>query len=277
MQSLIQRVEDLGYICNHSQEVVVDSSTRIYIADAHEVAVDIAAGITADILVVHNDVSKIDFRVANGAKLNLVELYLSDTKAFSAIHLTEGAISKSAIVALGASQGGCEISLDGSLSHASIDTLQLASEEQESSLRIDMRHCTTDSSSVSLSKCVASGSANMSFSGLVYVAKDAQRTAAEQNTRSLFLSDSAHIKAEPQLEIYADDVKCSHGATVGQIDTDAILYMRQRGLSESQARRLQMEGFVADIVESSSIDDIKQEIMAQVVNKNFLVYSMQTA
>ncbi len=267
MQSLIKRVEDLGFSYNLSSEVVLDSSARLYIAEPSSVVVEIAEGVTADVVVVPSELSKLSFKVARAAKLNLVELYTSDVEMSTSINLAENATSQSAIISLGASRGEFEISLDGSLAHAEINTLQLASEEQKSELTINMRHCTTDSSSLSLSKCVASGSADVAFSGLVYVAKDAQRTSAEQNTRSLFLSDSAHIKAQPQLEIYADDVKCSHGATVGQIDTDAILYMRQRGLSESQARRLQMEGFVADIVERSPQDDIKEEIMAIVSAK----------
>jgi Fe-S cluster assembly protein SufD len=86
---------------------------------------------------------------------------------------------------------------------------------------------------------------------MVYVAPDAQRTDAVQTSRNIEIGGEAHIKAQPQLEIYADDVKCSHGATVGQLDSEAILYMRQRGLSLEQAKRLQIEGFISDIVYQS--------------------------
>ena len=71
----------------------------------------------------------------------------------------------------------------------------------------------------------------------------------------------------PQLEIYADDVKCSHGATVGQMDADAILYMRQRGLSEAQARRLQIEGFVGDIVRRCGVEPLGEALMALAAGK----------
>ena len=74
------------------------------------------------------------------------------------------------------------------------------------------------------------------------MAPDAQRTDAQQQNRNILLSETARITTQPQLEIYADDVKCSHGATVGQMDSEAILYMRQRAASEAQARRLQIEG-----------------------------------
>ena len=91
---------------------------------------------------------------------------------------------------------------------------------------------------------------------MVYVAPDAQRTDARQQSRNILLSETARITTQPQLEIYADDVKCSHGATVGQMDAEAILYMRQRGLSEAQARRLQIEGFVGDVVVRCGIEPL---------------------
>jgi Fe-S cluster assembly protein SufD len=97
-------------------------------------------------------------------------------------------------------------------------------------------------------KGVAGGEAVGEFEGMVYVATDAQRTDAVQTSRNIVIGDTARIQTKPQLEIYADDVKCSHGATVGQLDSEAVLYMRQRGLSLQQAKRLQIEGFVSDIV-----------------------------
>ncbi len=130
-----------------------------------------------------------------------------------------------------------------------------------------MRHMSPDCVSRSLSKCVAAGEANLFFEGLVYVAHDAQRTAAEQNCRSLELSDTSHITAQPQLEIYADDVKCSHGATMGQVDSDAILYMRQRGLSEAQARRVQVEGFILDVVGRCNTPEVCEALQEVVSEK----------
>ena len=114
---------------------------------------------------------------------------------------------------------------------------------------------------------VAGGTAVGEFCGLVYVAPDAQRTDAQQQNRNILLSETARITTQPQLEIYADDVKCSHGATVGQMDSEAILYMRQRGLSEAQARRLQIEGFVGDVVRRCGIEPLCEAAMEAVVAK----------
>ena len=93
------------------------------------------------------------------------------------------------------------------------------------------------------------------FHGFVYVAQDAQRTDAQQQNRNIQL-DNSHIVALPQLEIYADDVRCSHGSTVGYSDAEAIFYMRQRGISEADARRLQIEGFVQDVVSRCHMEPV---------------------
>ena len=114
---------------------------------------------------------------------------------------------------------------------------------------------------------VAGGEATGAFQGLVYVAPGAQRTDAQQTSRNVELSTGARIVAKPQLEIYADDVKCTHGATVGQMDDEAILYMRQRGLSEQQARRLQMEGFVAAIAAHCAVEPLCEELYRRIVAK----------
>jgi Fe-S cluster assembly protein SufD len=115
-------------------------------------------------------------------------------------------------------------------------------------------------------KGVAADSAHGSFSGLVYVAPDAQRTDSVQSSRNVTIGN-ARIETLPQLEIYADDVKCSHGATVGQMDSDAILYMRQRGLTTAMAKRLQIEGFVQDVAMHSAVENLKEELMELITTK----------
>lgn len=127
--------------------------------------------------------------------------------------------------------------------------LYLCGGKEHCDLNLAVRHLASDCRSYSLVKGAAADMSVGSFAGMVYVAQDAQRTDAQQQSRNLLLSDTARIFTQPQLEIYADDVKCTHGATVGQLDDEAIYYMRQRGLSERQARRLQIEGFAYDVVQ----------------------------
>jgi Fe-S cluster assembly protein SufD len=87
------------------------------------------------------------------------------------------------------------------------------------------------------------------FHGRVIVHKDAQKTDAKQTNRNLLLSDDAQIDTKPQLEIYADDVKCTHGATIGQIEEDALFYLRSRGLDEVSARKLLLLAFASECLE----------------------------
>src|SRR5438477_10240673 len=90
------------------------------------------------------------------------------------------------------------------------------------------------------------GNAHGVFHGRIIVHEDAQKTDAKQTNRNLLLSDEAQIDTKPQLEIYADDVKCTHGATIGQIEEDALFYLRSRGIDEVSARKLLLFAFATE-------------------------------
>ena len=141
-------------------------------------------------------------------------------------------------------------------------------------MRLRTAHNVPDRRSDSAVKGVAGGTAVGSFAGWSMWLPGAQRTDARQQNRNILLSREARITTQPQLEIYADDVKCSHGATVGQMDAEAILYMRQRGLSEADARRLQIEGFVGDVVRRCGIEPLCEAVMEMVVRQNGTVVDM---
>ena len=96
---------------------------------------------------------------------------------------------------------------------------------------------------------VLDGRAHGVFHGRIIVHKDAQKTDAKQTNRNLLLSDDAQIDTKPQLEIYADDVKCTHGATIGQIAEDALFYLRSRGIDEAEARRLLLQAFAGECLD----------------------------
>ena len=98
------------------------------------------------------------------------------------------------------------------------------------------------------------------FNGKVYVHPIAQKTDGKQTNKTLLLSDTAHIDTKPQLEIFADDVKCTHGATIGQIDQTALFYLKSRGINESLARRLLTYAFAADVLETIEVDAIRLDL-----------------
>jgi Fe-S cluster assembly protein SufD len=149
---------------------------------------------------------------------------------------------------LGDAQVGYTINLQGRQASNVLRGAFVAGGEERQRVGVQVNHLASDCQSDSLVKGIAGGKALGEFNGMVYVAQDAQRTDARQTSRNIEIGREAHIVTKPQLEIYADDVKCSHGATVGQLDGEAILYMRQRGLSEEQAKRMQIEGFLRDVV-----------------------------
>ena len=125
-------------------------------------------------------------------------------------------------------------------------------------------HCT----STQLFKYVLQDEAKGSFCGRIRVEKDAQKTMAYQSNNNLCTSPTAHMYSKPQLEIYADDVKCSHGLTTGQLDEDALFYLRSRGISEEAAKLMLMQAFATGVLEHVRIDRLKDRLL-DLVEKRF--------
>ena len=121
-------------------------------------------------------------------------------------------------------------------------------------------HCTSDE----LFKYVLRDDSRGVFTGRILVAQDAQKTQAYQNNRNLLLSPSARMQSKPQLEIYADDVKCSHGMTTGQLSSDALFYMRQRGISLEEARLMLSNAFAEDVVARIPVEDIAGDLRTSI-------------
>jgi Fe-S cluster assembly protein SufD len=107
---------------------------------------------------------------------------------------------------------------------------------------------------------ILSGRAHGVFNGKIFVRQDAQKTNAKQNNRNLLLSDEAVINSKPQLEIFADDVKCTHGATVGQMDEEAVFYLRSRGLGLDHARQIMVRAFASDVVERIPLEPVRAHL-----------------
>ena len=105
------------------------------------------------------------------------------------------------------------------------------------------------------------------FNGTVVVEKEAQKTNAFQANNNILLSDKASINTKPQLEIFADDVKCSHGCTIGQLDKNALFYLKTRGIPEKEAKALLMYGFANNVLQSVRIPELKNRITNLIANK----------
>lgn len=124
----------------------------------------------------------------------------------------------------------------------------------------NISHLRPNCTSNEMFKGILSGKSRAVFSGTIFVAKDAQKTNAFQSNKNLLLSDEAEIDSKPQLKIFADDVKCSHGATIGQLDREALFYLRQRGISEAEANALLRYAFAADIFKNVKTEEVRNSV-----------------
>ena len=118
-------------------------------------------------------------------------------------------------------------------------------------------HCTSNQ----LFKGILDDNATGAFNGKIYVSKDAQKTQAYQKNNNILLSPSARMNTKPHLEIYADDVKCSHGATIGRLDSEAMFYLRSRGIGEKEARQLLMYAFADEIIGKIQVGLLRERII----------------
>jgi len=146
---------------------------------------------------------------------------------------------------------GCECDVMG---------LYLVDKTQHVDNQVRINHDAPHCYSNELFKGLIDDQAKAVFNGHIKVKKDAQKTLAFQNSKNLLLTDKARAIAKPFLEIYADDVKCSHGATVGQLDDEALFYLRARGISEANARMLLQYAFAAEVINEIKIDELKDQI-----------------
>lgn len=150
--------------------------------------------------------------------------------------------------------------LDGEGVDCILNGLYLADGRQFVDNHMRVEHAKPHCASHELYKGVLDGKARSVFNGLIHVHPGAQKTDAKQSNRNLLLSKDAVANSNPQLEIYADDVKCTHGSTVGQLDEDAIFYLRSRGIGAEAARSLLTYAFASDIVERIKVEPVRKDL-----------------
>ena len=152
------------------------------------------------------------------------------------------------------------VAVNGENCQSNLYGIYLADRNQVVDNHTFVDHIKPNSTSNELFKGVIDEQAKVIFSGRILVRKDAQKTNAYQSNKNILLTDEATINTKPSLEIYADDVKCSHGATVGQLNPDALFYMRSRGISEDNAKMLLMNAFVEEVASKISIEPLRERV-----------------
>ena len=182
-----------------------------------------------------------------GSSLKVHTLYISPTAAVN-----------------GASEAQITVEQKGEGCRTEIYGLAFLHGEEQVHMTTNVQHLVGGGSSKQLIKFVLDDASQGAFFGQLRIAPDAQKTEAHQTNRNLLLSEQAVMRTRPQLEIYADDVKATHGATTGQLDESALFYMQQRCLDERTARKLLINAFMQDVVNTLSDEPLKEELRQQI-------------
>jgi Fe-S cluster assembly protein SufD len=152
------------------------------------------------------------------------------------------------------------VALEGRGAEANVNGLAIGDKSQHIDNRTLIDHKTGNCTSNELYKYILDEQSTGVFAGKMLIRPDAQQTVSLQTNRNLCLTNDAHMYAQPQLEIYADDVKCSHGSTVGQLDENALFYMRQRGIPADEARHLLMYAFAGEVIDNIKIEALRDRL-----------------
>ena len=207
-----------------------------------------------------------EIAVQDNARVRHVKLQRESHKAFhianTFVQLGRAARYSGNTVTLGAriSRHDLRVLQTAEGTECTLDGLTLIGGRQLADTHTTIDHAKAHGLSRQSNKCIVDGGAHAVFNGKILVRKDAQQTDSAQSSRNLLLSDKAHIDTKPQLEIFADDVKCAHGATVGQLDLDEVFYLKSRGLSENVARSLLIYAFAAEIIAKIPLASVKKQL-----------------
>ena len=211
--------------------------------------------------------------VGANAQLEHVRLQRESKQGFhmASCAVSLGAASRyhSVSVALGGQTSRLELKVIQTAegSECLLDGLALIGGEQLADTHTFIDHAKPHGVSRQLHKCIVGGAAHAVFNGLVMVRPGAQKTDSAQSSRNLLLSRKAVVDTQPQLEIFADDVKCTHGATVGQLDSDEVFYLQSRGLSEAVARNLLTYAFGAEVINRIPLASLRRQLEQTVLEQ----------
>lgn len=204
--------------------------------------------------------------VENNAKFDLYTLESTHAKttALKQIFVSQKADSQVVVDTIGLNNGTTrnhiEIDLNGENAQTWLGGMAIADNRQKIENFTAIRHNVPRCTSNELYKYILDGEAEGAFSGRMVVAKNAQKTAAYQTNRNICLTKTAKMHAKPQLEIYADDVKCGHGATTGQLDETALFYMQTRGIGKAEARMLLLLAFTSEVLQRIDVEPLREQL-----------------
>ncbi|HNO79284.1 MAG TPA: Fe-S cluster assembly protein SufD [Phycisphaerae bacterium] len=239
---------------DNAQASVVESFVGIGSANSLTISVtELAVGPGANLF--HH---KIVEEALNAYHFGTIGAWLDrDSRCTSTNVCVDGKLTRNNVESYLKGEGGC----------CTFNGLSMLRDEQLVDNHLRIEHVAPHCESWQYFKGIYDGASHGVFAGRIYVHDDAQKTDAKQTNQSLLLSDKAQIDSKPQLEIFADDVKCTHGATIGQIDEEAVFYLRARGLNETAARNMLVHAFANETLEQIAIDPLRERLEAIVLDR----------
>lgn len=240
-----------------------DNKGDQYLWERAEVkAIDVAAGRKLTFIDEVKSGGVIGQKINLGRGADFLHIRLVDTlvePCFSLIHASVEAGGRYTQLVL--SRGGSKLRLTtqaellGEAAHADLRGVHVLDDDRHVDHSINMRHIVPHCTSSQTIRMVVGGESQAAFQGKIHVARDAQKTQAYQLCKSLLLSDGAQVNTKPELEIYADDVKCSHGATSGSLSEQALFYMQSRGVPREEAQALLMQAFIEEALDGLDLPE----------------------
>lgn len=218
----------------------------------------------SDAMYLTNQVTEVS--IADGATLSHYKMQREASRAFHVGTVEVAQAKDSHYVSFALTLGGrlsrsnIYTTLDGEGCGATLNGLVMLGGEQHADVQTQIIHSQPNCYSRELYKNVLDDSSHGVFNGKVYVHPVAQKTDGKQTNKTLLLSEAAHMDSKPQLEIFADDVKCTHGATIGQIDETALFYLKSRGISNGLARQLLTYAFAAEVIETIELECVRESL-----------------
>lgn len=244
--------------------VVIEENAQVKIIESF-ITVDSTAKVVSNALTeiyiaAHANVQhyKIQDEAENGCLLNTTQVLQEKQSVFSTNNFTLGGLFV---------RNNLNIVLNGEFIETHLNGLYLTKGSQVVDNHTLVDHRMPNCNSNELYKGIIEERSAATFNGKIYVRKDAQKTNAFQSNKNILLSDDGTINTKPQLEIYADDVKCSHGTSTGKLDEDKIFYLRARGLGEDSAKKLLMHAFASEVVDFIKIEELKDFVEEKIAGR----------
>lgn len=256
LASFVPAVSALPHLSYRRNLVVVGKGSQVRLVEEHTTAHDsrYAVNVVSEVI------------LAEGAVVDHYKVQQESMQAFhlataQAVVASKGNFS-SHYVGLGGAlvRNEVRVLFTGEHAEATVNGLYLLDDSQHADNHTVIDHAKPHCASHELYKGILDGKSRGVFNGKIFVRQDAQKTDAKQTNQTLLLSEEATINTKPQLEIFADDVKCTHGATVGQLDEEQLFYLRARGIGEEQARALLTFAFANDIIGRIQVPVLREKL-----------------